>query len=118
MQNDNNTWPFEAPLHKIDQRTIAQQAYDDGIYILYHFNRGDPRAGGYTIAYRKSTAHKSGYMVDVAVSYCAIGDTFSKKLGHTRAIENMRKGKFISVPALMYGEDELHDCLREMFTWA
>jgi hypothetical protein len=73
--------------------------------------------GGYTIAYRKSSPYRSGKMVDVAVSYCSEGDTFNKKIGRDLAISNFYDGKFVQVPALAYGEDDLHDCLREMFTW-
>jgi hypothetical protein len=56
-------------------------------------------------------------MVDVAVAYCSAGDTFSKKIGRELAIANFRAGMFIQVPAMAYGDDELHNCLREMFTW-
>lgn len=118
------SWPFppEAPKEgeqvvKGHIASLAQQAREDGIQLLYHFDRDYPKLGGYTIAYRKSSPYRSGKMVDVAVSYCSEGDTFDKKVGRALAIQNFYDGKFIQVPALAYGEDYLHSALREMFTW-
>ena len=116
----NSAWPFptetpkEGVAHKLCYVELARIA---GIRLLYHFDREKPTTGGYTIAFRKSTYHKSGKMVDVAVSYCSEGDRFDKKIGREIAIRNLEAGKFIQVPALAYGEDDLHNCLREMFTW-
>jgi hypothetical protein len=127
---DHPKWPFTA--EKIQaakayariiedaSTSVAETAREDGIQLLYHFDREDPKSGGYTIAYRPSQGYvgrKSGKMVDVAVAYCSEGDTFSKKIGREQAIMNFRAGMFIQVPAMLYGEDYLHTCLREMFTW-
>lgn len=105
----------------VPEPSIAEIARENGIELLYHFNRENPQLGGYTIAYRPSKGYagrnKFGKMVDVAVSYCSKGDTFSKKIGRELAIDNFNNGRYITVPALAYGEDELHSCLREMFTW-
>ena len=100
--------------------SIAERAREDNINLLYHFDKEDTKAGGYTIAYRPSAGYvgrKHGKMVDVAVAYCSEGDTFSKKIGREAAIKNFWAGMIIQVPALAYGEDELHNCLREMFSW-
>jgi hypothetical protein len=122
-------WPFTPEkvaaaeaYAKIDEvaPTLAELARQDGIQLLYHFDREYPTAGGYTIAYRPSQGYvgrKHGKMVDVAVAYCSEGDTFSKKIGRDAAIMNFRCGQFIQVPALLYGDDYLHTCLREMFSW-
>jgi len=121
MTTEKSPWPFEMPAEGVTRpkqyKSLAESAREDGIQLLYHFDREDPKLGGYTIAYRKSSPYRSGKMVDVAVSYCSEGDTFSKKIGRDLAISNFYDGKFVQVPALAYGEDELHDCLREIFTW-
>lgn len=104
----------------MQENSIAEQARADGIQLLYHFDRQFPIMGGYTIAYRPSQGYVGRYhgkMVDVAVAYCSEGDVFSKKIGRELAIRNFRQGKYIQVPALAYGEDDLHHALREMFTW-
>ena len=103
-----------------EEQPIAQRAREENINLLYHFDKNDPRAGGYTIAYRPAPGYvgrKSGKMVDVAVAYCSEGDVFSKKIGRELAIRNFWAGNTVCVPALAYGEDELHNCLREMFSW-
>jgi hypothetical protein len=117
-------WPFTPEKITAAMKTIApsvaETARMDNISLLYHFDRDYPTAGGYTIAYRPSlgyTGRRHGKMVDVAVAYCSEGDTFSKKIGRTQAIMNFRCGQFVQVPALLYGEDMLHQCLREMFSW-
>jgi hypothetical protein len=115
-------WPFNMPESPVPEIhvSLAEAAREDGISLLYHFDREDTKAGGYTIAFRPSknyTGRKFGKMVDVAVSYCSEGDVFSKKIGRDLAISNFLDGKFVTVPALLYGEDALHDCLREMFSW-
>lgn len=117
MTTDNQPWPFKRPEEGLKEVSIAQRARDDGIQLLYHFDREYPKHGGYTIAYRKSSPFKSGKMVDVAVSYCSVGDTFDKKVGRALAIQNFYDGKIVQVPALESGEDYLHASLREMFTW-
>lgn len=97
--------------------SLTEVARAEGIQLLYHFDRENPDRGGYTIAFRKSSPYTSGKMVDVAVAYCSDGDRFDKKIGREIALTNFYDGKVIQVPALAYGEDDLHDCLREMFTW-
>ena len=116
-------WPFTpekvAAAEATINPTVAELARQDGIQLLYHFDRTDPTTGGYTIAYRPSyyAGRKPGKMVDVAVAYCSEGDIFSKKIGRDLAINNFREGMIVQVPALMYGDDYLHTCLREMFSW-
>lgn len=124
MTTQDTKWPFTpekvAAAEDTLQPTLAEKARQDGIQLLYHFDREDAKAGGYTIAYRPSQGYigrKAGKMVDVAVAYCSEGDTFSKKIGRDAAIMNFRCGMFVQVPAMLYGDDELHNCLREMFTW-
>ena len=120
-----NFWPFAphakylVPVPRIIKPTmsITEKARAEGIQLLYHFDRENPDYGGYTIAFRKSSAYKAGKMVDVAVAYCSEGDRFDKKIGRELALQNFYAGKIVQVPALAYGEDVLHDCLREMFTW-
>ena len=117
------SWPFPPADVALAEAAInpsaAELARQDGIQLLYHFDREDPRAGGYTIAYRPSyyAGRKTGKMVDVAVAYCSEGDVFSKKIGRDLAINNFREGMVIQVPALLYGDDYLHTCLRAMFSW-
>lgn len=114
-------WPFP-PVRPEDIPTnvkhvsIAEIARLDGISLLYCFDRDYPKHGGYTLAYRKSNGFKSGYMIDVAVSYCSRGDMFDKKIGRSLAITNLNDGKYIQVPALRFGEDYIHQFLREMFS--
>ena len=121
MTTKDTKWPLNVDVAKIElAMTVAEQAREDSISLLYHFDKDDTKAGGYTVAYRPSQGYvgrKHGKMVDVAVAYCSEGDTFSKKIGREQAIANFREGMFIQVPALLYGDDELHNCLREMFTW-
>ena len=98
----------------------VQLAIKEGINLLYYFNPDYPRDGGYTIAYRESRGYigrKPGKMVDVAVAYCSEGDTFSKKIGRELAILNFQNHMYVQVPAMMYGKEQLHHCLREMFSW-
>ena len=119
-------WPFTpakiaaAAAEAAVRASTAELAREDGIQLLYHFDQEDTKAGGYTIAYRPSQGYvgrRAGKMVDVAVAYCSEGDTFSKKIGREQAITNFREGMFVQVPAMLYGEDYLHTCLREMFSW-
>lgn len=117
-------WPFTpakiAAAEAAVRASSAELAREDGIQLLYHFDQEDTKAGGYTIAYRPSQGYVGrhpGKMVDVAVAYCSEGDTFSKKIGREAAITNFREGMFVQVPAMLYGEDNLHTCLREMFSW-
>jgi hypothetical protein len=116
-------WPFTTEKVVVAEAainpSIAEQARNDGINLLYNFDAENTSAGGYTIAYRpvlNYSGRNPGKMVDVAVSYCSAGDIFSKKLGRECAINNFYAGKVITVPALMYGEDEIHAILRDMFS--
>ena len=119
-------WPFptasifthtEKIKMPIESASLTELARAEGIQLLYHFDRENPDLGGYTVAFRKSSPYKAGKMVDVAVAYCSEGDRFDKKIGREIALNSFYAGKIIQVPALAYGEDNLHDCLREMFTW-
>ena len=117
-------WPFTPEKIAEAEATVnpstAERARQDGIQLLYHFDKEDTKAGGYTIAYRPSQGYvgrRAGKMVDVAVAYCSEGDVFSKKIGREQAIDNFRMGMYVQVPAMLYGEDCLHTCLREMFSW-
>ena len=113
MTTEKSRWPLQP-------QSIAEQARENNINLLYVFDKDNTKSGGYTVAYRPSQGYvgrRHGKMVDVAVAYCSEGDTFSKKIGREQAIENFLNGRFIQVPAMLYGEDELHNCLREMFQW-
>lgn len=99
----------------IDTRSLAEKCRDDNIMLMYVFDRDEPTTGGFTLAFRPARAYKSTKMVDVAVSYCSYGDRFDKKIGRDIALRRFLNNEFISVPALRYGEDSVHDELRRMF---
>lgn len=120
MTTITNTSPGTTGKLYMPETSIAELARKQDINLLYHFDKEDPRSGGYTIAYRAAPGYvgrKAGKMVEVAVAYCSEGDVFSKKIGRELAIQNFFDGKTICVPAMAYGEDMLHTCLREMFSW-
>lgn len=58
-----------------------------------------PDSRGFTVAWRKTSEFKNSTMVDVAVAYCAPGDTFNKKVGAELARRNLLQGKYVTIPA-------------------
>ena len=120
MTTQEKPWPFANEKVEVAIKSIAEKAREENISLLYHFDPDDTKAGGYTIAYRQAPGYvgrNAGKMIEVAVAYCSEGDVFSKKIGRETAIKNFWTGRTITVPAMLYGDDELHNCLREMFTW-
>jgi hypothetical protein len=98
----------------------VETARQEGINFLYINNQYDPKAGAYTLAYRECPSYakrKGGKMVEVAVAYCSIGDTFDKKTGRSLALRNFIDGKTITVPALIEGAEYMHHYLRQMFSF-
>ncbi len=119
MTNPQQQFPFPTirPKEKMIEKakSLAEQCREDGILLMYVFDRENPVSGGFSIAYRPSRAYKSTVMVDVAVSYCRPGERFDKKIGRDFALRRFLNGEFIQVPALRYGEDYVHEELRQMF---
>jgi hypothetical protein len=122
MKTQNTPWPFPHQKPEVSTTTskgiltMAQLAASHGVEIFYCFNRSDPKSGGFTVAWRKSNAFKSGKMVDLAVSYCSRGDMFSKDIGRAKALQNFLAGRTITVPAYEYGRDFVHGYIAGMFS--
>lgn len=110
------SWPFPRhfPLDESDE-FIKEEAGD--IQVLYVFNKYNTKAGGFTIAYRYANGYESSKMIELAVSHCSVGDTFSKKTGREMAVSNFSNGKTIMVPAnAQRDREEMHNYLKDMFS--
>jgi hypothetical protein len=118
-----NPWPFATMTTlgtEIEQEWAAVDALDTGalaqannIRICHQFEPDVP--GGFTLAYRKVTPHNNCRMVEVAVAYCSPHDTFSKKVGARRALDNFLDGATVLVPARTEGDHSSVWNLRRMF---
>ena len=110
-KHNNDIFPF--PKTRPDQE-ITESPSD--LQVLYIFNKNSTTAGGFTVAYRYANGYESCKMVELAVSHCSTGDTFSKKIGRDLAIDNFTNGKTIMVPANVYRDREMmHGYLKNMF---
>lgn len=117
-------WPFAtmtAIAKDIEQEWTTEgeldtgaQAQAENIRICHSFDPDE--FGGVTIAYRKVTPHNNCRMVEVAVAYCSPHDTFSKKVGARRALDNFLDGATVLVPARTHGDHSIIWNLRRMFT--
>jgi hypothetical protein len=117
-------WPFAAMTaiaRDIEQEWATVDVLDTGalaqaenIRICHSFEPDEP--GGFTLAYRKVTPHINCRMVEVAVAYCSPHDTFSKKVGARRALDNFLDGATVLVPARTEGDHSIVWNLRWMFT--
>ena len=117
-------WPFHVPtgrsmfitkLPPVEYTSLTERARAEDINLMYVFNTEKPKNGGFTIAYRICSTFRNAKMVEVAVAYCAYGDTFEKKIGRELALNNFYAGRTIDVPARMNGDDDMHKYLRCMF---
>lgn len=97
------------------EMSLAEKCKIDGIQLMYIFDRRYPVTGGFSVAFRPSRAYKSTTMVDIAISYCRPGERFDKKIGRDFALRRFLNGEYIQVPALRYGEDYVHEEIRNMF---
>lgn len=116
-QGSPKAWPF-VPSDNPEEARIAllNKAVLQKVGIVHIF---DPEyaKGGLTIAFRKSTPHKAGAMVDVAVATCSRLDVFSKKIGTQRALEMFFAGKTIQLPILQhFCQDHLSYAVKKAFT--
>lgn len=101
--------------NRISQPISAEDARPNGVSLCHAFN---PK-GGVTIAYRKQNEYKNCRMVEVAVTYCSPADTFSKKIGSTRATQNFLDGATVLVPLRdPVSPEELVERLRWMFWYS
>lgn len=97
---------------------LVQEGIANGVKLL-HCTEDSPykdRFNGVTIAYRRVTNTKGNRMVDAAVAYCSVHDTFVKKTGAKLAMEKFCKGHTVTVPVRENNCDvTMIDNLRTMF---
>ncbi len=114
-------WPFAKDVSeefsKEEERIrLLNKAVLQKVGIVHIFNP-DYAKGGLTIAFRKSTPHRAGSMVDIAVATCSRHDVFSKKIGTQRALEMFFVGKTIQLPILQtFSQDHLSYAVKKAFT--
>lgn len=117
-QFNQSGWPFPGSFKEsTDPKvTLAKEAVKSGISIVHIFDTDRPK-GGMTIAFRKTTEHKSGDMVEFAIANCSPEDTFSKKVGTRIATENFLDGYTTQLPILR-GRDktDINGSVKEFFS--
>lgn len=115
-------WPFSTATKLVrSNKTLSftknnsRHTNDVGIVHIYN---PDCAKGGMTIAYQKSTDHKSGMMVDVAVQVCSDMDSFSKKTGTAGARAKFDNGETIQLPLLKsyFAKEDIAFAVKESFT--
>lgn len=84
----------ETDRQRADLLNYAEQV---GVGVVHVYDKTNPK-GGMTVAYRKATQYKSGFMVEVAVATCSEKDSFSKKIGTLLALGKFADGETILVP--------------------
>lgn len=91
-------------------KQLEQMARDEGIKVAYFFdrNKGAPK-GGVTVAWKYALRPQVGRMVEVSVSYCSIKDTFTKKIGRQKVLENFFAER--NTMLLPFGSKNLTDTL-------
>lgn len=117
VESGPKAWPF-VPTDNLEEARIAllNKAVLQKVGIVHIFDP-DHAKGGLTIAFRKSTPHKAGSMVDVAVATCSKYDVFSKKIGTQRALEMFFAGKTIQLPILQtFRQDHLSYAVKQSFS--
>lgn len=83
------------------------------VHIRNFFNN----KGGLTVAFRKSSPHSGGVMVECAVQVCSNKDTFSRKIGTTGALNRFFNGETIQLPILQtYSEEDMSHVVKQAFT--
>jgi hypothetical protein len=117
VESDPKAWPFvPGPSPEEERIALLNKAVLQKVGIVHIFDTGYAK-GGLTIAYRKSTPHRAGSMVDIAVATCSKYDVFSKKIGTQRALEMFFAGKTIQLPLLQtFAKDDLSYAIKRSFT--
>lgn len=105
----------EAIAQNNHRRELLRVAKVENVGIVHIFNPDFPY-GGMTVAFTKSNKYASGVMVDVAVATCSKEDTFSKKIGTTRALELFFSGSVIQLPLLnLYSPEDINFAVKRAF---
>lgn len=76
---------------------LLKYAEKVGVGIVHIYDKTNPK-GGMTVAYRKATQYKSGFMVEIAIATCSEQDCFAKKVGTLLALGKFADGETIFVP--------------------
>lgn len=81
---------------------VADYIKENHVRVVHLFDKHRPKLGGVTVAYKPILHDTNGYPTGaaayVSVAYCKAGDTYSRKIGETLAVDNMRNGSSIIMP--------------------
>jgi hypothetical protein len=127
---EQTAFPFPTSMPEIQYKTNAKvldaQYRQELLYRaevlgvgLVHVHSKHTNKGGLTIAYKKCSDHKSGYMVEIAVNVCSESDNFSKKQGVVGALEKFFASTTIDLPLLKdNNEEDLSYVIKRIFSIA
>jgi hypothetical protein len=103
-------------------QNLVQMAAEDGISIL-HIRAdntdsniwADSPFGGCTVAWKRTTDHRNGRMVEVSVSFCSPNDTFCRRVGSFNALSYFYDGQVILLPVGHQDSENVVLSLRRVF---
>ena len=101
-------------------QAVKRQAKRANIKTAYEEQTNTFRTNnGVTVAFRPAIENSNCRMLEMAISYCALEDTFDPKVGKYYARLKLLSGEFFQVPLAEYlrdnGVDETRDILLGMF---
>jgi predicted alternative tryptophan synthase beta-subunit len=102
---------------KESAKFYKQAAKDNGVKFIT--SESGIESIGFTVAYAQDATGEDARMLQVAVSYCAPEDKFSKKVGRYQAAMKLFDGEYVQLPLAKFhkefGSTELKGVLSYMF---